>query len=77
MRPQKILNNKIKKSTKRYLLCYLNKIHVLPTPESPMRSSLKRRSYVFFAILDSATEGPLIESLLMSLFSAVVEHSLL
>lgn len=31
-----------------------NKMQVLPTPESPMSSSLNRRSYVFLAIvLDS------------------------
>ena len=27
---------------------YLNSTQVFPTPESPIRSSLKRRSYAFF-----------------------------
>jgi len=28
----------------------LNKIHVFPTPESPIRSNLNKKSYVFLAI---------------------------
>lgn len=31
----------------------LNKTQVFPTPESPIKSNLNKRSYVFFAILQS------------------------
>lgn len=33
----------------------LNKRHVLPTPESPIRSNLNNKSYVFFAIFPYPT----------------------